>query len=116
MPYQKDIRKAYNKTRILLVPSFVEESFSRVAWEAMINGIPVVASNRGNLPLLVKNGGYICSSADIDIWCKKIAILMEDKKIYKEKSKNALALSRKYNYEKEARKFYDLIEKTIKAK
>jgi|GEM_PF-3131901 len=113
---QKDIRKIYERTRILLVPSFVEESFGRVAWEAMANGIPVLANNKGNLPLLVKNGGYICDSAGIDTWCKKINSLMEDQKIYKEKSRNAVVLSRKYNYEKEAKKLYDLVEKMIKAK
>ena len=36
-----------------LLPSVVQESFGRVAAEAMMNGIPVVASNRGALPEVV---------------------------------------------------------------
>ena len=40
-------------TRILLVPSTLEEPFGRVAAEAMINGIPALVSNRGSLPHVV---------------------------------------------------------------
>ena len=39
----KDITSVYNDTKILIIPS-VKESFGRVAVEAAINGIPVVAS------------------------------------------------------------------------
>jgi glycosyltransferase involved in cell wall biosynthesis len=41
---QDDIRVVLKRTRILLVPSFYE-SWGRVAFEAMYNGIPVLYSN-----------------------------------------------------------------------
>lgn len=41
---QEDVRQAYAVTDVLLVPSLLE-SFGRVVSEAMINGIPVVASD-----------------------------------------------------------------------
>ena len=48
-------------TRILLVPSVLEEAFGRVAAEAMINRIPPIVSDRGALPRVVggdfSNGG-----------------------------------------------------------
>ncbi len=40
----------YGVTKLLLMPSLWYESFGLVAAEAMLNGIPVLASNRGALP------------------------------------------------------------------
>ena len=60
-PPQDDMRGIYGKCRILLVPSVWEEAFGRVATEAQLNGIPVVASNRGGLPEAVGEGGILIS-------------------------------------------------------
>jgi glycosyltransferase involved in cell wall biosynthesis len=46
-------------TRILLVPSVVDESFGRVAAEALINGIPPLVSDRGALPQTVHGAGRV---------------------------------------------------------
>ena len=45
-----DPRDFWRVTRVCLVPSLCEESQGLVAVEAMINGIPVIASDRGALP------------------------------------------------------------------
>jgi len=52
-----DPRDFYRVTKIMLVPSLFMESFGRVAAEAMINGIPVIASNRGALPEVIGDAG-----------------------------------------------------------
>ncbi len=57
-----DIRLVYEQTKLLLVPSLWYEGFGRVAAEATMNGIPVLASNSGGLPNAV-NGGGICLDA-----------------------------------------------------
>jgi glycosyltransferase involved in cell wall biosynthesis len=41
------------------MPSVWEESFGLVAAEAMVNGIPVVASNRGAIPETLGHGGVV---------------------------------------------------------
>ncbi len=48
--FSQDVREIYKKTKILLVPSLIEESFGRVVIEAMLNGIPVIAHNIGGIP------------------------------------------------------------------
>lgn len=40
----------YDRTRVLLVPSLWEDPFPRVVNEAMLRGIPVIASDRGGIP------------------------------------------------------------------
>lgn len=52
-----DPRQFYSVSRVMLVPSVWWESFGRVAVEAMFNGIPVIASDRGALPEAVGSGG-----------------------------------------------------------
>lgn len=50
LPATERIDEVYGRTRILLVPSLADEAFGRVAVEAMVRGIPVLASRIGGLP------------------------------------------------------------------
>ncbi len=52
-----DPRAFYRASRLVLMPSLWNESFGRVAAEAMMNGIPVIASDRGALPEVIGDGG-----------------------------------------------------------
>ena len=45
-----DPRDFYRVSRVVPVPSLWRESLGRVAVEAMANGIPVIASDRGRCP------------------------------------------------------------------
>ena len=58
-PSVHDPREFYAATRLLLMPSLCYESFGLVAAEAMINGIPVLASNRVALPETIGNAGSL---------------------------------------------------------
>jgi len=51
--------QVYAQTTVLLVPSQYEETFGRVAAEALVNGIPVMASHVGGLPEAVGPGGWL---------------------------------------------------------
>ena len=59
LPNVSDPRVFLQRSRLVLMPSLWEETFGLVAAEAMLNGIPVVASNRGALPETVGPGGVI---------------------------------------------------------
>ncbi|MDP1932495.1 MAG: glycosyltransferase family 4 protein [Gammaproteobacteria bacterium] len=57
--HQRDMRKVYANTRALLLPSVWYESGARVIPEALLNGIPVVASNTGGSKELVGKAGVL---------------------------------------------------------
>ncbi len=53
-----DPRDFYRLSRVVLMPSLWRESLGRVAVEAMANGIPVLASDRGALPETLGEAGF----------------------------------------------------------
>ncbi|MBQ1023992.1 glycosyltransferase [Micromonospora sp. C95] len=55
--YRDDSCALYAETDLLLVPSLWQESFGMVAREAVIHGVPVVATRVGGLPQAVGDGG-----------------------------------------------------------
>ena len=84
---QKDMREIYGKCRLLLVPSVWEEAYGRVATEAQVSGIPVIASTRGGLPEAVGSGGILLDPAGpIEPWVNSVRKLWSDKTYYKELS------------------------------
>ena len=58
-PHTGDPRRFWRVTRALLMPSLWEESQGLAAVEAMLNGIPVVASDRGALPETIGDAGCL---------------------------------------------------------
>jgi hypothetical protein len=50
LPRVDDINEILRRTRILLVPSLWAEAFGRVVLEAMLTGVPVLASDVGGIP------------------------------------------------------------------
>ncbi len=57
MPNTTDPRRFWRLTKLLLMPSLWWESQGLVAVEAMINGIPVVGSDRGPIRETLGDGG-----------------------------------------------------------
>jgi glycosyltransferase involved in cell wall biosynthesis len=91
-----DPRAFYRQTRVVVVPSVWRESFGRVAAEAMLNGIPVIASDRGALPEVVGAGGRCLpipahvapdtrtppSATDVAPWVEALLALWDDAAMY----------------------------------
>jgi glycosyltransferase involved in cell wall biosynthesis len=73
-----DMRRVYQQTKLLLVPSLVEEGGPRVICEAFTNGIPVVGTNRGGIPGFIgPAGGVVTDPYDIAMWERRIDEVFE---------------------------------------
>lgn len=88
-----DMRCIYRTTRLLLVPSQWEaETWGRVASEAQVSGIPVIASDRGGLPESVGPGGFILGhQRPAQEWADVLRRVWHDQSLYRQKSRAALA-------------------------
>ncbi len=92
-----DIEDILRQTRILLVPSLWPETFGLVVPEAMLRGIPVLASNVGGLPeaklgvdyLLPVipgefiEGGFVSPPQDLSPWSQALGRLLSDEGAYR---------------------------------
>jgi glycosyltransferase involved in cell wall biosynthesis len=68
-PSSTDMRGAYARARLVLMPSIHEETYGRIVAEAQLSGIPALASDRGALPDTVGAGGLIVPiDAGIQSW------------------------------------------------
>jgi len=87
-----DIRDVYRRTRVLLVPSIVQETFGRVVVEAQASGIPVLARDVGALNWVVGTGGRTVDASLPDpAWKVPLGDLLSDGNLYAEISENARA-------------------------
>jgi glycosyltransferase involved in cell wall biosynthesis len=74
-----NIKLVYLKTRILLIPSLCEETFCRVAYEGMMNKIPILSTKSGNLKYLLNNYAIFINDFDIKDWKYNIENIYFDK-------------------------------------
>ncbi len=72
-----DVKPLYAAARMVLVPTLVDETFCRVAYEAAMCGIPVISTRRGFLPYLLGDSGVFLDD-DPDSWVRAIATLYHD--------------------------------------
>src|SRR5207248_1210536 len=100
-----DPRHFYRVSRLVLMPSLWQESFPRVAAEALLNGIPVLGSSRGGLPETLAQAGLLfdvpehytpesClvpSAAEVAPWVETIIRLCDDNTFYEQERRRCLA-------------------------
>jgi glycosyltransferase involved in cell wall biosynthesis len=109
-----DPRDFYKVSRVLLLPSLWWESFCRVAAESLINGIPVLASNRGGLPETLEEAGFLFdipaqytpqtrlvpSAEEVAPWIDTILRLWDDEEFYQHERRRCLAAAEAWRPER----------------
>jgi glycosyltransferase involved in cell wall biosynthesis len=98
-----DIEEILEQTRVLIVPSLWPETFGYVVPEAMLRGIPVLASDIGGLPeaklgvdyvLPVRPGefrkeGFVSPPQDLAPWSRALSELLSDEHTYRQCSQQS---------------------------
>ncbi len=102
-PAVDDIDELFKGTRVLLAPSLWPEAFGYVVTEAMLRGIPVIASDSGGLaeaklgvdyvvpvrPAAWRDGRYLSPEQDIGPWSAALNTLLSDAETYRRCSEDS---------------------------
>lgn len=72
-----NVREFYRTARIVIVPTLVDETFCRVAFEAAMNGIPVLCTANGYLPSMLGDTGVFLPEDPAE-WIDCIRTLYHD--------------------------------------
>ena len=103
MPNTNDPRQFWGVTKIALMPSLCPENQPLVAVEAMINGIPIIASDWGRTPETVGDGGLVLplparltpvthmlpTAEEVQPWVEAVIRLWDDAAFYETQSAKA---------------------------
>lgn len=114
---QNAVEEIYSIGDLFLIPSETE-SFGLAALEAMACGVPVIASNVGGLPEVVKDNetGFLCEMGDIDKMAEKSLYLLSNDDIWQQFSKNARLLAENYTIERILHQYESLYKSVMEEK
>jgi glycosyltransferase involved in cell wall biosynthesis len=107
--WRDDIPEIMQVLDIFVLPS-LNEGMGRVLVEAMASGKPVVASNVGGIPDLVKHGhnGFLVGPGDVNGLSLAIKKLIEDEQLRLKMGAKGRAMARDYGVEEMIKKIDDL--------
>lgn len=111
-----ELKKIYASADIFVAPSITarngdKEGLGLVLLEAMASGLPVVGSNSGGIPEIVKDNynGYLVEEKDIQGLADKLNLLVHSEKQRKIMAENGLKTARERDYKKIAEQYYKLL-------
>jgi glycosyltransferase involved in cell wall biosynthesis len=116
---QHDAVPAYlNAMDVLCAPSQTRahwrEVFGRMLIEAFACGVPVVASDSGEIPYVVKDAGVIVGEADHNSWARALEMILEDPSHRRELGARGLERARTvYSWRSVARQHLDFLEEVL---
>lgn len=90
VPHEK-VMEEYLRSTLFVMPSLWMENSPFVLYECLIASLPIVASDRGGIPDLVKDGfnGFLVKPGDEEDLANKVVSLLKDKSKLELFSKNA---------------------------
>lgn len=125
--HQRNMRPVYGATKALLLPSVWHESGARVIAEAIINGIPVLASDTGGSAELVGRGGKVFQFPDIvkdkrDLpateevvrpWLEEIKRIWHDPAYFEELSKHVAKEAEQHDIQRSTDRFLAAVSPAV---
>lgn len=112
--FRADAMSLIAQSDLVVVPSQAYESFGYMALEAMSQKIPVVSTNVGGLPEVVKDGetGFIVDRGDEELFAEKVILLLQDQSMRNKFSRNGyIRYKELFTADKMARSYRDAVLK-----
>ncbi len=77
--YQEDVHKFYNAIDVFVLASH-SETYGMVTIEAMLSGVPIVATNSGGTPEILSNGklGHLYPFENEQKFCKELKLVLNE--------------------------------------
>lgn len=111
MATHEDVRSIFERTSMLLVPSFWKEGFGRNIVEAQLSGIPVLANNRGGIAEALNGSGFLYEAPPecvenymnrpdretVGRWREQIETLFRDGDVYRQASLKAVEAAKPFH-------------------
>ncbi len=112
---QKDLAKEYARSNIFLMTSYTE-GYPLTIIEAMASGLPIVASNVGDIGKIVQNrvNGFLVDDFQVGSYTKHIDTLLENKSMREIMGRTNLKKSKNYSWHKTAASVYDIYQVLLK--
>jgi len=113
----EELREFYRKADVIVVPSTVKEALGLVILEAMACSTPVVASNIGGIPNIVKEGktGFLVRPRSPEDIAEKVNKILSNEKLKLAIGERCRKLiEEKYTWEKAAAAIHDSLERSLK--
>lgn len=110
---REDLQYYYSIADVFVFPS-VTETQGLVTIESMMTGTPVVAiGEMGTVDVMQGNNGGFMVKHDLVDFCDKVEMLLKDKELYAEKSKQALEWSKNWDINDLVSKLNNMYESLV---
>lgn len=106
--YINELKEFYARADVVVVPSIWDEPLGLVILEAMASSTPVVASNKGGIPLAVKNNvnGFLVRARSAKAIAKAVNLILKNEKLQQRMGHEARkTVEEKFDWEIIAKKF-----------
>lgn len=116
-PPTPDMRAIYGRARVLLFPAQWEEAFGRAVLEALLCGIPVLATPVGGLleTGLCRGGIVLPRGADAELWSRAL-LELDNPAVYAAASEGAREDSAWYNLDEQVDKLEAVLAECLRRK
>ena len=96
----EDIPKYMTLSDVLVLPS-LKEGFPITLLEAMASGLPIIATNVGGVPEIIKNGenGFLVEPKNPEAIAEKVLLLFENNELYKQIVEKNKEDGKRYSWE-----------------
>lgn len=115
MERTSDVKSIYRQAKVILVTSLVDETFCRVLNEAMMNGIVVLCTGKGNTKYLLGEDQKFFDIKKPEEWQTEIEKLYQDSDYYQERSQYMIDFYQNASETKARQQFKSVVSKVTES-